>query len=365
VAGIILVATSACKQIRRASNQPYIIGANDIKRVDTATISQLPVKVVNASVLITTQLADKKVKFCSGTLIGPAPGTEQLRVLTNHHCFATPGTNGQSTANLYLEACTNTEVLFGFAPGVRGDFTKGRCEEGTMRSNYDADVAVFVLNKNPPEQFQPLELWEGEIPQNRKALIVHYPDVEEHLVRLPGHAYRLPSAAQTTDNCEVLGKFPVSEWDLDHTLPYSVRHTCDLIHGSSGSGLIDLETNKLLGVNWGGIKVTYQEGVRTDNVATQAEFVRAFLADKVDSAVAKVVEEKSKAAPAPEKKAAKATGSGLTKGVKNCGVTGEEQAGRLGILAALLLPLAWIFGQRLYQRRLAVVRIRTKSNNRR
>ena len=60
------------------------------------------------------------------------------------------------------------------------------------------------------------------------------------------------------DDCKVIGPFDVSEWDLDRTLPFSLRHTCDLIHGSSGSGLIDAKTGKVLGVNWGGIKIAIE-----------------------------------------------------------------------------------------------------------
>jgi hypothetical protein len=143
---------------------------------------------------------------------------------------------------------------------------------------------VFTVSENRPGPYLPLQLWEGEtVPEGRKAYIVHYPDIPENLEAINPAAARLPVAAVTTQDCKVSGLFDPAEWDLDRTLPYSLRHTCDLIHGSSGSALVDAQTSTLIGVNWGGIKITYSSGTRVDNVATRIDFVKAFLENRVES----------------------------------------------------------------------------------
>ena len=337
---------AACKEIRRVSRTSYIIDADNIDKVDSTNVSSIPAKVLNASVLITTYLQDKKIKFCSGTLIAPAIEGGNMRVLTNHHCFAKAGADGQSTSTVFFEACTNTTVYFGFVPGVRSELLTQNCEEGTLRSHYEADVAVFTLSQNPPERFAPLELWEGEDPVDRNALIVHYPDKEEHLTKVPGYAVKLPAAATTINDCQVFGSFPVSEWELDQTLPFSLRHTCDLIHGSSGSGLIDAETNKILGVNWGGIKITYPDGVRTDNVATKASFIRSFLADQAEVEVQRVTEEKNNhLANAKKKEKENAGGFGDALKAGNCGVIGGKDTPAVGAFLLILLGILPVFWQ--------------------
>jgi hypothetical protein len=140
--------------------------------------------------------------------------------------------------------------------------------------------------------------------------------------------------------------FAVSEWDLDRTLPYSLRHTCDLIHGSSGSGLIDAKTGKILGVNWGGIKISLDAGVRTDNVATRAKYAQAFLNNSVEDEVKLAAERKSSAdavASKGEGGAIKGKGQNAAQAVRDkCGVVGGARAGALmALLLGLLAPLAF------------------------
>ena len=209
------------------------------------------------------------------------------RVLSNHHCFAKTDADDQSTPELVPEACVQTKAYFGFLPGQTRSAVVSGCLPGSLRTNFEGDIAVFTLTVNPPIKHQPLALYgAADHGAGRRALIVHYPDVTAFLELPTDGGTRLPTAAATVDDCQVVGEFDVGEWTLDRTLPYSIRHTCDLIHGSSGSALIDVETGTILGVNWVGIKVNYDDTVRTDNVATKASYVNAFLSNQLAAEVA-------------------------------------------------------------------------------
>lgn len=282
---------SGCKRPAvEVGTTAYIVGpTNDIKPAsgnDGSSDPGITPAVMNAAVLVATKLADKRVKFCSGTLVAPEAGQQTLRVLTNHHCFAVPGADGKATKALLVEACSFTTIYFGFLPGQAREAESVGCQAGSLRTNFEGDLAVFTLAHNPPDKYQPLALWSGEdAPVGRAAAIVHYPDVETQAETPPEGGPKLPTAAITVTDCRIQGAFATSEWDLDRTLPYSLRHSCDLIHGSSGSGLIDVLTGTVIGVNWGGIKITYDDGQRVDNVATKASFAQAFLDGREDEVV--------------------------------------------------------------------------------
>lgn len=269
----------ACKKAHEVNRSAYIVGpTNDIKKMGENERREVPAGVYNASVLIATQLKDKKIKFCSGTLIASAGPTENPRILTNHHCFAHQDAEGKAVNELISEACENTRVYFGYYSGEASSAASIGCQPDSLRTNFDGDLAVFTMEEHPKPPHSPLQLWDGDtVPEGRKAYIVHYPDVTENLEATAPGAARLPVAAVTTQDCKVAGPFDPSEWDLDRTLPFSIRHTCDLIHGSSGSALVDAQTSTMIGVNWGGIKITYDNETRVDNVATKIDFVRAFL----------------------------------------------------------------------------------------
>lgn len=275
---------TSCKKATDVSRAAYIVGpTNDIKKMGESERREIPASVYNASVLIATQTADKKIKFCSGTLIA-GTGSNNHRILTNHHCFAKQDSEAKAINDLLPEACSNTRVYFGYYAGLTGETSTSGCLADSIQSNFNGDLAVFTLSENPPLPYLPLQLWDGEtVPEGRKAYIVHYPDVAENLESTNPGAARLPVAAVTTQDCKVSGLFDPAEWDLDRTLPYSLRHTCDLIHGSSGSALVDAQTSTLIGVNWGGIKIAYASGTRVDNVATRIDFVKAFLENRVES----------------------------------------------------------------------------------
>ena len=275
-----------CKPSQRVYMSGFIVGgSNDIHALTPATAQGVPTEAINASVLILTegvqQESQKRVaKFCSGTLIQGDTADAPKRVLTNHHCFA-QGENedGTAKAELMPEACHQTYVYFGLSSYHEFKSMRISCKPGTLKTSYDADVAVFSLSQEPPAPYVPLELWDGPTdPGSREAVIVHYPNVKSSLVTAPGSDAKLPSASVTRNDCRVIGRFEIGTWDLDKTLPFGLRHTCDIIEGSSGSGLIDVETHKILGVDWGGVKIRFANDLRTDNVATMARYVREWLA---------------------------------------------------------------------------------------
>jgi V8-like Glu-specific endopeptidase len=317
------------KALLERSTTAYIIGPNNIVPVDSSVANEVSQDPVRASVLIATKLNNKRVKFCSGTLLAAAKPADNMRILTNHHCFAKTDTEDKALQTILPEACTSTTVYFGFAPKIETETLQASCKKDSLRTNFAGDLAIFTLKSNPPETYQPASLWDGEdAPAGRRAFIIHYPDTPEQMALPPGGQIQLPTAQATTSDCEVVGPFDISEWDLDRTLPFSLRHTCDLIHGSSGSALFDFETHKILGINWGGLKVSFNSGTRTDNVATKASYVAAFLNDNTAAAIenANLQRANHSADSTPKESKIKNSGSNFAAGVKKatCGTAGGE-----------------------------------------
>ena len=168
------VGAVACKKhVVEVSTTAYIIGPSNDIRSASPQESEIGEKPLNAAVLVATRLADKRVKFCSGTLVLPEVGKGGLRVLTNHHCFAQPGADGKATRDLLLEACSFTTVYFGYLAGQAKDAVPITCEAGTLRTNFEGDLAVFTLAQNPPDKYQPLALWEGEEAPASDTFFIH------------------------------------------------------------------------------------------------------------------------------------------------------------------------------------------------
>jgi hypothetical protein len=348
----------ACKSKRllETSTTAYIIGPNDIKNLTEETKQKVPPQIIQAEVLLATRLASKKTKFCSGTLVDSETAGAPLRILTNHHCFAETDAEGKSRKVLLREACTETKVYFGFESSVSSVAFESACVPGSLRTDYNGDLAVFQLTTRPPETHQPLKFYAGsDHGIGRLGLIVHHPDIEANAKLPPDGGVRLPTASVTLDDCKVIGLFDPSEWDLDRTLPYSLRHSCDLIHGSSGSALIDVESSTILGVNWGGIKISQGSDTRTENVATRADYAAAFLANDLDSFLKSGPKLRPRseglAEAAPEdaadkgKKANKNIVAGLTG--RACGTLGlghehNSRLGSLALLLALVFPLGLV-----------------------
>ena len=264
-----------------------------ISQIDSVT-RQLIARVAKSSVLIVTVVPTagsknkNELKFCSGSLVSV---DGEPRILSNQHCFAktAAGNKDQNLDELLPQACLETRVYFDFKLPV-AEATVFRCKRGTLRTNHRADLAIFALDRQLPDGFQPLELWQGELKDlvGRKVFTIHHPGTgPKNTLPLPDLKAPAPSKMITVRNCLYLGGFAQQTWDDRGGIPYQIRHTCDLLDGSSGSGLVDLQTGKLLGVNIGSVEMhvitsskskpeVVNQTKYTYNVATVAKFVRDF-----------------------------------------------------------------------------------------
>ena len=124
-----------------------------------------------------------------------------------------------------------------------------------------------------PKRYQPLEIWPGKLPQRREAFIIHHPNVHETQLR-----NRIVFDKSVTGlDCYVLGRFP---WYLRREADiflHGLSHSCDIASGSSGAGLIDFATGKLLGVVWGDVVLSNEKEVRLLNGAIHSRYVRRFI----------------------------------------------------------------------------------------
>ncbi len=255
----------------------FIIGErSDIVPV-TAGMT-IPQQVRSASVLVTTKLADRTTRFCSGTIVAADEKGGRPRVLTNHHCFARQSADGSTVyEDLVPEACQETSVYFDFTRENASKSSQRVCLKGSLRTYYDADLAVFELD-GEAISVAPLEVAAQDVDTvGADALVVHFPGIEQNMVEAFGNGLKLPVMSATINDCRILGGFRNDEFALDRALPFAIKHSCDLVHGSSGSALIDAETSKIIGVNWGGIEIKRASAVTTVNAATRASFVKEFL----------------------------------------------------------------------------------------
>lgn len=339
-----LLATSAllpaCKRSLVKNEQGYIVGGtDDIEAFNPGTSSEQFRESFKSTVLLSTLLITKKRKFCSGSMINTDPDgkPEGLRILTNFHCFASTSESGKVSENFLPEACASTQVFFNVAGSTYTEAIGRKCKVGSLMGDHEGDIAVFELEGEIPEGYGPLKLWPAEdIPTNRKAFLIHHPDIAENFVPVGTTGISLPAASITSEDCKTLGEFSTEEWVLDTTLPYSFKHSCDLVHGSSGSALIDVDSNMILGVNWGGIEIKYKNKNQVVNAATRSSYIQAFLNGDVKRLKEESKREASEAS-AERAKDAKNQKNYLNK-VKACGVIATGSGG-YGLLAALLLPL--------------------------
>ncbi len=280
-----LLMTSACKNDPngRKSESSYVIGNDDIQPLDADAAKKIDPAVINASVLIVSVFDEKIVKFCSGVMV-QGETLDRPQILTNHHCFAEENAEGAITKNVHPDACHKTKVYFGHTIAASNKAVSVPCLEDSLVTDPIADIAKFRLAAPPPESARTLELWTDPIPsEERKAVVVHYPNRHSQMPLTEFEAAaKLPSASLTITDCVVKGPFPEETWDVESELPFALRHTCDLVHGSSGSALVDLETSKILGINWGGIKLEFERDATIDNVATHSHYVQALLEDRLD-----------------------------------------------------------------------------------
>jgi Trypsin-like peptidase domain len=281
------VLSGGCKEkFSGLSYSSYIIGpTNDIKPLDASTETDVIAKVMRSTVLVTTKRATGAVKFCTGSLIAPEDGQESPRVVTNHHCFAEIDPAGLATDKLMPEACAGTLVFvdFNHTTDYRGEEIE--CASGSLRTSAVLDLAVFTLARKVSRPIEPLEFYKGDESgiHNRQALIIHYPSQSKETVKSARLGVALPEESVTSENCTALGMFADDEKRLDPILGVGIRHSCDLVHGSSGSALIDQESGVILGVNWGGIKIQRGSELVEVNVATAASYAADFVARRAIS----------------------------------------------------------------------------------
>ena len=324
----LLCCASSCKKGELLTYRPnYILGnANDIEPAGSNIAGDSESATYHRQIaLIATRVGKGQVKYCSAVLIEPQSSGQRYRLLTNHHCFAASGTDGQSIDQLLVAACSNTTAYFDFRPGNNQPEGSAGCYPGTLRSTYNGDLASFELSKAPPPGFTGAKLWEGAAyPENRLAEVLHYPDVAEFRQTVEGQAVPLPTLAITRMDCVVRGGFAPADWHLDRSLPMSVGHSCDLLQGSSGSALFDQATGQLLGINWGGITIVNtpgdpngEEQSTKENAATAAFYVKAFLNDKIGQTDELLARQQADSAHAAD--ASRTEAKGLRK-VLACGV---------------------------------------------
>ena len=229
-----------------------------------------------------------EVKTCSGSLIEVGG---EFKILSNHHCFAESetrdGASRVSLEELLPEACTKTRIYFNFPSSAGKKTLVFKCRPGSLQVDYLLDLAMFSLNEKPTG-YQPIEIWTGgDIPLNRKVFVVHYPSTgSQNKAKLPDMEAMASVKMITINDCFFKGGFAMDLWQMDQSIPYWAKHTCDLQPGSSGSGLIDLETGKILAVNRGAISLSKSTGrggqtMTTEiqyNVGSVAKFVKKFIA---------------------------------------------------------------------------------------
>ena len=234
-------------------------------------------KAINSSVLIVTKIDSENsgFRFCSGSLIHGKKG-KNYRIVTNQHCFSKKDSEGQAIDELISEACHETQIYFGFSD--TSSPIKRLCKPGSLITSFLGDLAILTLNENPPDTYEPFQIWDEKTTlKGRRAFVVHYPstqlsgDGRNAQQELKELNVLMPKKAITQDDCYIVGTYEEAYWEKNKNLQFSLRHRCDIVKGSSGSGLIDALTGKLIGVNW----VNSSKG--KDNVASAAKYLLEFV----------------------------------------------------------------------------------------
>lgn len=232
----------------------------DIARFSLANASYIPKPILQRANAAAVFIINPS-GTCSGTLITLAG--EEMQIITNAHCFRDK--QGREAR------CEDTTVVF----AMESDRLQVNCRAGTLRTNRRVDLAVFMLDDKStlPKRYQPLEIWQGKHPKRREAFIIHHPNV--HKTQMRNHMVFDKSV--TGLDCYVLGRFPwYLRMEADIFL-HGISHSCDIASGSSGAGLIDFATGKLLGVVWGDVVLSNKEEVRLLNGAIHSRYVRRFI----------------------------------------------------------------------------------------
>ncbi|MEY4630156.1 MAG: hypothetical protein RIQ81_276 [Pseudomonadota bacterium] len=277
----------------------YIVGKNNLRAIDASRADamtapetspeSLPAltqsledkirQVAAATVLIVAPLRSGETRFCSGAAYTTDNG---VVIVTNRHCFATSKEHKAEDVPLDPWACEKTQVYLDFDLSTALPGRRAACAKGSIKTNARLDLATFKLEGDTPAQTLQLRKIDPTPSDRLATFIVHFPDVEEKRIRLdlakfPGAPATAPRMTVSFEECQTAGYFKEEHYKIDPSLPYGLRHTCDMIKGSSGSSLIDAATGESLGVNWGGIRFGEDPTAETFNIATRATLVTSFL----------------------------------------------------------------------------------------
>ena len=281
-----------------------------VRKNDIIPLSQLPRDLINLqvlektkrfTVLLVTLLAsdgnEKKVKTCSGSLLRETSpsGVHEYKVLTNYHCFTVEGGEAEEMAGgavetLTPETCVQTKVYVNFPATAGRETMVLSCRAGSFRGDPRLDLALFTVDGRLPADQPTAKLWQGgDIPLERTVFVLHYPNVSETFMqKLPDSNIKAPIKMVTVNDCYYKGRFNEQQQLGSYNVAYWVKHTCDLLSGSSGSALLDLVTGDILAVNRGAVHMT-KTVVQNNktlvqkysfNTGPEAKYLHTFLANE-------------------------------------------------------------------------------------
>ncbi|MCY4444164.1 MAG: trypsin-like peptidase domain-containing protein [Proteobacteria bacterium] len=372
---VVLGLVGGCKGKHKISLVSHIIEENDMTVIHSHSDTfQRHMPGIKASVLLVVRL-DNVRRYCSGfvtdvvkKVIQTDDGSEEevnrfLKILTNHHCFAIQDEDsGLAKDKLEDNVCAKTDIYINAVQGSENEIYKGHCvvgnkeenEKDFLETNYYADIAFFWAKAADgnifPNSIEPIAIEQGAV-AGQEAYIVHYPLGTDYVHTIPElGGLRLPAAIITENSCSIIGDFNENQWEENPVLAVSYKHTCDLTKGSSGSPLLAKGTHKLLGLNWGGVKMTTKDNqVDLSNAAVKSSYVAKFLNDQVnfDQQVKQLISRHQSASAT----AARGTGEGGatnisqgnqdadSQGCAALAATGSDSSSSLQVLFFLLLLL--------------------------
>lgn len=269
-----------------AAHLLHVIHPNDIKPLSLHDYEYLRAyrQGINASVLIMLELNEGR-RFCSGFIFEKR--SSEIAILSNHHCFSKYGVAGAAELDLIQGACGRTKVFFNAIQGTQGDLALAECVEGTLETDYRADIASFqarMITGTLPQEVTSLTIASPESTDfSQEAYIIHYPIDVAHVLY---EGTTVPGTTITESDCQIIGEYVATEeWESNPVLAMSFKHTCDLSQGSSGSALIAKGTHEVLGLNWGGVKTIKKHGSsnqETDvsNAAIKPSCIHGYLYDR-------------------------------------------------------------------------------------
>ena len=211
-----------------------IIGENNLTAVNSDA-SNIPLKyknLVNAFGLLSNS--------CTATHIGNG------YVLTAGHCF---WVGSQLAVDL---ACSDTTIEWGFRQGL-APYLKSTCERIVFaQKNSSSDFAILKVSPIP-DTFVEIEMLRTARPGDNVTIFSH-PE------QLPLYWSNICIVESLLDS-----KFG----------PATLQHKCDTNPGSSGATIIDVNTNKIVGIHNGGYSASPGSGVNYGTFITNESLLTA------------------------------------------------------------------------------------------